>query len=318
MKIFRSAFDALPESGSLAVASVVAIGNFDGVHQGHREILRRVRTLALERELVPAVLTFDPHPARVLAPERAPKLIMTMDQRLRALAGEGIESVLVIPFSLDFARLTPEEFARDILAGRLGARVVMVGEDFRFGHRQSGNIATLGELGARFGFEVAPVEAIERRGERISSTGIRTLVTAGAVSRACRLLGTPFALEGAVVPGHGIGSRQTVPTLNLAPRNELWPGHGVYVTRTRDLASGRTWNSVTNVGLRPTFGGDSVTVETFLLGSLEGNSPVEIEVEFLSFVRAEKRFESAEELKLQIGKDVAVALRLHSRLAIVR
>ena len=294
--------------------SAVTIGNFDGVHSGHRQILRRLCEIAGQRGLVPSVLTFDPHPASILAPERAPRLIMTVDQRRRAFTGEGIHNVLVIPFSADFAKLTPEEFAREILVERLNAKVVLVGEDFRFGHRQTGDIATLRELGSRLGFEVEPVSAIARHGERISSTGIRGLVTDGHVSRACRMLGAPFALEGTVVSGHGIGSKQTVPTLNLAPRNELLPGHGVYVTRTRDLATGSRWNSITNVGVRPTFSGSDMTVETFLLSPFDGRTPEQIEVEFLRFVRPEKKFESSEALKAQIGRDVGVALRLHRRL----
>jgi riboflavin kinase/FMN adenylyltransferase len=294
---------------------VITIGNFDGVHIGHRQIMRRVVTLAREGASIPAVLTFDPHPARVLAPDRAPKLIMTVDQRLRTLEAEGIEAVLLIPFSLDFALLTPEEFVEQVLVRTLNTRVVLVGEDFRFGHRQAGNIDTLRELGRHFGFTLEAVAGIERRDERVSSTIIRKLVVEGRVSRACRMLGAPFALEGAVVRGQGIGSKQTVPTLNLAPANEVLPKTGVYVTHTRDLKSKRQWNSITNVGYRPTFGGEGLTVETFLLEPLRDDShPELIEVSFLSFVREERKFEGPEALKAQIMRDVAVANRLHRRL----
>ena len=295
--------------------SVVAIGNFDGVHAGHREILRRVATIASERDLVSTVLTFDPHPAKVLAPQRAPKLINTIAQRLRRMESEGIESVFLMPFSLDVARLSPEDFVRDVLAHKLRARVVIVGEDFRFGHKQSGDIATLRRLGEQFGFEVESAGAILRRGERISSTAIRQLIEAGKVSRACRMLGEPFALEGAVVPGRGIGGKQTVPTLNLAPENELLPGTGVYVTRTVDPDSNTHWRSVTNVGYRPTFDGRDLTVETFLLDPLTGTPPRRIEVSFLCFIRDERKFDTPELLRAQIVKDVAFANRLHARLA---
>ena len=294
--------------------SVVTIGNFDGVHAGHREILRRVSMIGRERGLVPAVLSFDPHPARILAPERAPKLITTVSQRLRRIESEGIEAALLLPFSLDLARLSPEEFARTVLADTLRARVVIVGEDFRFGHRQAGDIATLRELGERFGFAVESAGAILRRGERISSTAIRKLVEAGRVSRACRMLGAPFALEGAVVKGQGIGSKQTVPTLNLAPENELLPKTGVYVTRTLDLDSSRQWRSITNVGYRPTFEGRDLTCETFLLEPFDGDTPARIEVSFLYFIRDERKFETPELLRAQIMKDVAAANRLHTRL----
>ncbi len=314
MRIFHSAAEIPGDFGP----SVVTIGNFDGVHVGHREIMRRVVALARDRALIPTVLTFDPHPARVLAPERAPKLIATVSQRLRSLEREGIEAALLIPFSLEFAKLTPEEFARDVLAGALKARVVLVGEDFRFGFRQSGNVETLRALGVAMGFELQPVVAVESGRERVSSTRIRSLVAAGNVSRACRMMGAPFALEGAVVSGQGIGSKQTVPTLNLAAENELLPGIGVYVTRTRDEATGREWRSISNVGYRPTFNGVGLTVETFLLEGPPERTPTRIEVTFLAFVRGEMRFDSPELLKARIIRDAAAAKRFHDRFARLR
>lgn len=306
MRAFRSTDEAPADFGP----SVVTIGNFDGVHAGHREILRRVVTIARERGLTPVVLTFDPHPARVLAPEKAPPLITTIGQRLRRMEGQGIEAALLLPFSLELAKLSPEEFARTVLSDALNARVVMVGEDFRFGHRQAGDIGTLRELG----FEVESAGSIQWRGERISSTVIRKLIVSGQVSRACRMLGAPFALEGPVVKGQGVGSKQTVPTLNLAPENELIPATGVYVTRTREADGPREWRSITNVGYRPTFGGRDLSCETFLLDPLEGETPRRIEVSFLHFVRAERKFNSPELLRAQILKDVVVAQRLHARL----
>jgi riboflavin kinase/FMN adenylyltransferase len=311
MNIFRSAAEIPADFGP----SAVTIGNFDGVHTGHREIMRRLVALARGRRLIPTVLTFDPHPARVLAPDRAPQLISTVSQRLRRLERAGIEAALLLPFSLEIAKLAPEEFARDILAGALKAKIVLVGEDFRFGYRQSGNIDTLRELGADLGFELQPVGAVSGGGERIGSTRIRALIAAGKVSRACRLMGEPFALEGPVVSGHGIGSRQTVPTLNLAAENELLPKTGVYVTRTRDEATDRRWQSITNVGYRPTFDGQTLTVETFLLENPPISAPARIEVEFLAFVRDERRFETPELLKSRIIRDAAAARRFHSRVA---
>ena len=304
MKAFRILSEIPPDFGP----SVVTIGNFDGVHAGHREILRRVATIASERDQVPVVLTFDPHPAQVLAPHRAPKLITTISQRLRRMESEGIEAALLLPFSLDIARLSPEEFVRGVLANSLHAKVVIVGEDFRFGHKQAGDIATLRTLGEQFGFEVESAGAILRRGERISSTAIRKLIEEGKVSRACRMLGEPFALEGKVVPGQGIGKKQTVPTLNLAPENELLPKTGVYVTRTNQL------RSITNVGYRPTFDGQDLTIETFLLDPMPDPQPDRIEVSFLWYIREEKKFDTPELLRAQIMKDVATANRLHKRL----
>jgi riboflavin kinase/FMN adenylyltransferase len=306
MKAFRALSEIPPDFEP----SVVTIGNFDGVHAGHREILRRVATIASERDLVPVVLTFDPHPAQVLAPHRAPKLITTISQRLRRMDSEGIEAALLLPFSMDIARLSPEDFARDVLANALHARVVIVGEDFRFGHKQAGDLATLRTLGEQFGFEVESAGVILRRGERISSTAIRKLIEAGKVSRACRMLGEPFALEGPVVKGQGIGKKQTVPTLNLAPENELLPKTGVYVTRTNQL------RSITNVGYRPTFDGQDLTIETFLLDPLPDPPPDRIEVSFLWYIREEKKFDAPELLRAQIMKDVAIANRLHARLTL--
>jgi len=318
MKVFRSPAEIGPGFGP----SVVAIGNFDGVHAGHRQIMRRVAALARDRDCTPAILTFDPHPARVLAPERAPKLLMTIEQRLRAMESEGIEAVFLLPFSFEFAKLTPEEFAHSILAQALHARIILVGDDFRFGYKQSGNVDTLRAVGQNLGFELEAIPGVARRGNRISSSAIRALVNAGAVSRACRLLGKPFALEGKVIPGQGIGSRQTVPTLNLDPLNEVLPRTGVYVTRTRDLDrvsdATRVWNSITNIGNRPTFNGDSLTIETFLLDPLDDPTPVRIEVAFLKYLRDERKFENPAALKSQILKDVNVANRLHRRLAKLR
>jgi riboflavin kinase/FMN adenylyltransferase len=314
MKVFRSVLDVPQDFGP----SAVTIGNFDGLHIGHREIMQRLTAIAREGGLIPTVLTFDPHPARVLAPDRAPPLITTVEQKLRRFEGEGIEAVLLLPFSLEFAKLTPEEFATQILAQTLKARCVLVGGDFRFGHRQSGDVETLRALGTRLGFTLQPIAEIGARGERVSSSAIRKLVMAGRVSRACRTMGEPFALEGDVVKGQGIGSKKTVPTLNLAPGNELLPKTGVYVTRTRDRDSGRDWRSITNVGYRPTFGGDSLTVENFLLDPFDGDTPARIEVAFLAFMRDERKFENPELLKAQILQDVRAASGFHRRLARLR
>ncbi len=295
--------------------SVVAIGNFDGLHVGHREILRRVVALARERGCVPTVLTFHPHPARLLAPERAPKLIATLDQRLGRFAEVGIEAVLVQPFTLEFASWTPGHFCQAILADTLHARCIMVGGDFRFGYKQSGDVATL----RAHGFEVLPVEEIGTAGIRASSTAIRALIASGKVSRARRMMLAPFALEGLVVHGRGIGRKLTVPTLNLAAENELLPATGVYVTRTRDEATNTRWASITNVGYRPTFGDGGLTVETYLLDPppalFQADAPERIEVEFLARVRGERKFDSPEALKAQILRDAGAAQRFHRRAA---
>jgi len=219
-----------------------------------------------------------------------------------------MEQVLILPFNSDVARLTPEEFVEKILVGKLGVQAVVVGDNFRFGHKKMGDTRLLEALGQRFGFVVDVVPAISFRGQRVSSSGLRQLVESGNVARAGRLLNRPYALEGRVVSGHGVGARKTVPTLNLETKSEVLPKRGVYVTRTTDLVDGRAWESVTNIGYRPTFGGDEgLSIETFLLSPLVGETPASIRVEFLWRLRDERKFENPEALKSQILKDVSRA-----------
>ncbi|MGI8742665.1 MAG: bifunctional riboflavin kinase/FAD synthetase [Bryobacteraceae bacterium] len=294
----------------------VTIGNFDGVHAGHRHIMRRVVAIAREHGWTPAVLTFDPHPAKVVAPDRAPRLLTTLDQRCQLMRQEGIERILVLPFTPELAKLTPEEFVPQILADKMQARAVLVGDNFRFGHRASGDTRLLRELGERYGFTTEIVNGVRRHNRVVSSTEIRRLIEQGSVGLACRLLERPYALEGEVVSGHGVGSKQTVPTLNLNTQAEVLPAAGVYVTCTH--ADQRHWQSITNVGFRPTFDGDHLTIETYLLSALAGESPGRIRVEFLHRVREERKFPSPEALKTQILKDVARARTYFRRTGILR
>jgi riboflavin kinase/FMN adenylyltransferase len=306
--------------------SAVTIGNFDGVHIGHRHLLRSVCEAGKAMGAKPTVLTFDPHPSKVVAPQRTPRLLTTVDERCALMEAEGIEQILVLPFTLEIARLSPAEFVREILVNALGTKLVMVGENFRFGHKQSGDTKALTELGSRYGFEVrlAGVEAC--RGEVVSSSAVRKFVDAGEVGRAWRFLGRPYSLAGEVVQGRGVGSKQTVPTLNLKTSAEVLPRVGVYVTGTSAAEAARgmnravRWKSITNVGYRPTFEDSEVqlSIETFLLdgpgepgGSPQSwsSAPQKIEVEFLHRVRDEKKFESPEALKAQIFRDVGRAKR---------
>jgi riboflavin kinase/FMN adenylyltransferase len=298
--------------------SAVTIGKFDGVHAGHRHLLRKVVEAARERNVVPAVLTFDRHPACVVAPDRAPRPLMTVEERCLRIAEEGIEQILVLPFTTQVAQMTPEEFVVSCLRNAMRARVVLVGGNFRFGHKQSGNPLVLEELGAKYGFETRLVDARRMRGRIVSTSEVRDAIAQGNASLAARLLERPYSIAGEVVKGHGIGSKQTVPTLNLAPPAEVLPADGVYITRTFDATSGRRWNSITNIGVRPTFEGDSRTIETFLLEPLEGSPPSTIRVEFLRRVREERKFDGPEELKQQIFKDVARAQVYFRRLNNVR
>jgi riboflavin kinase/FMN adenylyltransferase len=293
----------------------ITIGNFDGVHRGHQQILHRVVTVARRERWKPAVLTFDPHPARLVAPSSAPRLLTTLEQRARIIFDQGISEILILPFTPEIAALGPEDFVRQILADKLKARAILVGENFHFGKRAEGDAAMLEELGGRYSFATEIIQPVVWRQRVISSTEIRRLIDAGEVSSACRMLGRPYALRGSVVPGEGRGSKQTVPTLNLDTKAEELPKNGVYVTRTREIGGNREWPSITNVGFRPTFDGQERTIETYLLSALEGTTPEEISVEFLRRVRDERKFENAEALKAQILRDVNRAQTYFRRLS---
>lgn len=304
MRIYRSLADVPAEFGPCALT----IGNFDGVHFGHRRILRRVKEIADAHGWKPSVLTFDPHPTRVVAPERAPRLLTSPERRAELMASEGIEQVLILPFTRELASLSAEDFVRTLLVERLGARAVLVGDNFRFGRGQCGNTEMLRELGRRFGFEIEIVPAVTYRGRVVSSSGTRDLVLGGNVSLAARLLQHAYAIEGEVHSGRGVGSKQTVPTLNVVTTAEVVPARGVYITHTRDLESEREWNSITNIGYRPTFGAsEELSIETFLLSSFDGETPRRVRLEFLRRIRDERRFESADALRAQILRDARAA-----------
>jgi riboflavin kinase/FMN adenylyltransferase len=308
--IYRSLAETPDDFGPCAIT----IGNFDGVHLGHRQILRRVAALAREEGWKSAVLTFDPHPAKLVAPASAPRLLTTLEERARIIVEQGIDEIMILPFTPEIAALGPEDFARDILVDKLKARAVLVGANFHFGKRAAGNAGTLEELGERYSFETDIIVPVVWRKRVISSSEIRRSIEAGDVSAACRMLGRPYAMRGVVVPGEGRGSKQTVPTLNLDSMAEMLPKNGVYVTRTRESNSTREWPSITNVGYRPTFDGHTRTIETYLLSPLDGAAPQEIAVEFLRRVRDEQKFENAEALKAQILRDVQRAQTYFRRL----
>ncbi|MEX2263781.1 MAG: bifunctional riboflavin kinase/FAD synthetase [Bryobacteraceae bacterium] len=310
-RVYRSLEEVPPDFGP----SALTIGNFDGVHAGHRKIMRRAAALGKARGWKPSVLTFDPHPARVVAPERAPRLMTSPEQRVGMMRHEGIRQVLILPFDAEFARIAPEHFVERILVDKLKAKAVLVGDNFRFGHRHAGDVRMLERLGEQLGFATEVVPAVTLRGRPVSSSAIRHAIEKGQVAKAARMLEAPFGLEGNVVRGHGVGSRQTVPTLNLDTPSQVLPATGVYITRTEDVENGRTWPSVTNIGFRPTFGGDSQrSIETFLLSPLEGPPPSRIRVEFLWRLREERRFDSPERLKAQILRDAGRARAYFRRL----
>ena len=294
--------------------SVLAIGSFDGIHLGHQAILRATVERARALKAVPTALTFDPSPRKVLRPETAPAQLSTNAQRLAWFAALGLEAAVVLPFTLELAHLSPEEFVLQILVRDLRIKAVLVGENFRFGHQQAGNVKLLTELGAKYGFEVVTLPPVLYRGEVVSSTIIRREVAEGDVSHAARLLGRPFVLTGEIIPGTGTGRRFTFPTLNLAAEQGLLPGRGVYITRTCLDGEKRSHRSVTNIGMRPTFDGSALSVETHLLDAQLVKSPKYIEVRFWKRLRDEKKFNGPEELRAQIACDIVRANKFFSRL----
>ena len=296
--------------------TVLTIGKFDGVHTGHSYLLKQVVAVAKERGLKPAAMTFDPHPACVVAPDKAPLPLMPLEERCARIRELGIQQVYVLHFTQEIARLTPEEFVSRYVRDLMHARVVMVGNNFRFGNKQAGDPEVLSALGEKYGFETRLVPAVKLRGLMVSTSEIRQRIGTGEISLANRLLGRPYGIEGEVVHGHGVGSKQTVPTLNLRTTAEVVPADGVYITRTRDLDSARQWNSITNIGMRPTFDGHERTIETYLLDPLNGASPVRIRLGFLRRVRWERKFDSPEALKAQILRDVARAATYFRRVAL--
>jgi riboflavin kinase / FMN adenylyltransferase len=279
----------------------IAVGEFDGVHIGHRIVMRGADT----------VLTFEPHPRAVVSPDSAPKLITSLETKADLIAGLGVEELVVIPFDGAFASRSAQDFIDDVLVRQLGAERVSVGENFRFGHRAKGDVAL---LRAQDAFETRVVELIEIDGEIVSSTHIRGLIEGGLVERAFQFLGSPFQLRGTVAHGDKRGRALGFPTANLVPDPALvYPGHGVYACRAAVELDGewRWWPAATNVGVRPTFvTGRGLLVEAFLLG-FEGNLyGRELRLAFLQRLRGELRFESIDELIEQMHQDVEDTRRI--------
>jgi riboflavin kinase/FMN adenylyltransferase len=302
-------FRSLSEIPARFGPSVVSVGNFDGVHLGHREILDAVTAEARSMRARAVAITFDPHPEQILRPSQAPRLLTPIDERLRLLAKTGIDAVLVLPFDHSFANLPAREFVERILVSGLEAKSVHEGLNFRFGRGAEAGIREFEKMGAEMGFAIHAHAAVRVRGMEISSSAIRALVSAGDVRRARWMLGHSFAVASAPATGRGIGTRLLVPTVNLASYDGVLPGFGVYVTRLS--VDGRVFQSVTNVGNRPTFGEASFAVESHILDfePVELNAKTRIELEFLLRLRAEQQWPSTEALKAQIFKDVVRAKR---------
>ena len=289
-----------------AAPSVVTVGNFDGLHRGHAEVLRRTLENARALRFRGVAMTFDPHPIRFLYPDRAPKLISTLDQRVRWIEETGIDVLLVLRFDRNFSRLTADEFIGQYLLDGLQARCVCVGSNFNFGYNQGGRVETLRRYSDRF--DVVEVPPVRFRGENVSSSAIRGMIASGVIGRANRLLGHFFEMEGPIVAGTGRGRNVTVPTFNLSADNELIPRNGVYTTRI-SLGGGPFLDAVTNVGVRPTFGGNDRTIETHIL-RFNASPHVEFaRLQFLERLRDERKFASPEALLHQIQVDIRQAER---------
>jgi riboflavin kinase/FMN adenylyltransferase len=294
---------------------VLTMGNFDGLHVGHRSIMDTVVARARALSGDAAVYTFDPHPRKVLQPERAPGLLTTLEQKIELLAERGIDVVIVEPFTREFARTPPERFVRDIVYARLRPREVYVGYDFHFGRDREGSMRELTELGPRLGFAVTVIPEVTCAGQDVNSTRIRGLLEAGDVAAAAELLGRAYAVRGRVATGRRRGRALGFPTLNLALENEVIPAPGVYVSRAAFLDPGRpsrgaAFGAVTNVGRRPTFEtGDAVHVEAHLLDFDAEAYGRRVELAFLARLREERRFPDADALREQITRDAEAARR---------
>jgi riboflavin kinase/FMN adenylyltransferase len=297
------------------VHPVLALGNFDGLHRGHLKIIERVRRGAAEHGGTPMAMTFDPHPSRVVRPDKAPPLLMTKEQRLEALEREGIAAVAVVRFTHELSQWDPETFVRTVLAEWLRVSEVWVGANFLFGHDRSGNFSTLRSLGQRYGFRADKIDPVRYKEFVVSSTRVRRLVAEGRMDEAGALLGHQFYVDGRVVAGKRRGRELGFPTANLETDNELLPPNGVYATMT--TIDGIVHPSITNVGLRPTFGDTTKTmIEAYVLGFHGDLYGRQVRLGFVQRLRDERKFEDVDALRAQIEADVRRAERLFAQLSV--
>ena len=285
--------------------TVLSVGNFDGLHLGHQKILRMVVERAGAAALTAAAITFDPHPMKLLQPERAPLMIETLPQRLAGIERIGLDAALVLRFDRALSLLAPEDFLQRILMERLHVAAILVGANFRFGHCGAGDVRLLAQFGKEHGFDVETISPVEVEGIVVSSTAVRNAIAEGRVGEAVPLLGHPFSLAGEIRTGAGRGRTILFPTLNMVPEQELLPKLGVYATEA--VVRGNVFQSVTNVGTRPTFDGQGVTVESHLFGFDAQISGGAMEVRFHTRLRDERKFSGAEELRGQIARDILAA-----------
>ena len=296
------------------VHPVLGLGNFDGLHRGHLKIIERVKRGALERGGSAMAMTFDPHPPRVVRPDKAPPLLMTKAQKLDALQRAGLQCVAVVNFTHELSRWDPETFVERVLVDWLRVAEVWVGANFLFGRDRTGNFSTLRTLGQRFGFRAEKIDPVRYKEFVVSSTRVRRLVSEGRMDEAGGLLGHPYYLDGVVVEGRRKGRELGFPTANLKVDNELVPPDGVYATTL--MVEGVVHASMTNIGVRPTFGESARTIETHVLkfdGDLYGKA---VRLAFVQRLRDERRFEDVDALRAQIEADQRRAERLFARISV--
>ncbi len=306
MQVYRDPFRSvdLPKGG------VVTVGNFDGVHLGHQAMLRDVVARAREAGAPALVVTFDPHPLKVLHPERAPKMIQTLRQREEAIEACGVDGLVLVPFTRDFSLVPAAEFAKELLGRRLAVREVRVGHRFVFGHGREGNLELLEAVGRAAGFRVSGFEDVVDAAGAISSTRIRAAVAEGRVVEANALLGRPYAMDGIIAKGDRMGRKIGFPTMNLQPSNELYPMDGVYFSSVRIDSFERTFACVTNIGRRPTVYEDyATTIESYILDFSSDVYGERVRLSFFERVRDEMTFPSMLELTAQIRRDVEATRR---------
>ena len=297
------------------VRPVLALGNFDGVHRGHRKILDRLHRVASERGATSVVMTFDPHPPRVVRPDKAPALLMTKAQKLEAIAEAGVQGAAIVRFTPELSRWEPETFVRTVLVDWLHVSEVWVGANFLFGHDRTGNFSMLRELGGRYGFKAEKIDPVRYKDFVVSSTRVRRLVSEGRMDEAGALLGHEYVLDGTVMRGDQRGRTLGFPTANLCTKNELLPPHGVYATTAR--VGEIVYASVTNIGTRPTVDSSGRTVvETHIFNLDKDLYGTSLRVGFVQRLRDERAFESVDQLRAQIDADCRRARVLFGRLSL--
>jgi riboflavin kinase/FMN adenylyltransferase len=290
--------------------SIVTLGNFDGLHLGHQELIKKIIQRAKETGSLSMVVTFRPHPLKILAPEKCPPLISIYEEKIRLLENLGIDVLVKIPFTLDFSAMEPRDFVKDILCDLLGAKEIFVGYNYRFGKGRKGNIQLLKDLGQELGFAVREVEQVSFEGEVVSSTRIRQLLKNGEVVHASRLLGRPYTLCGIVVKGDGRGRGLGFPTANIAAKHSIIPSNGVYAVKL--FVRDKYYDGIVNIGMRPTFDTNSLAIEVHIFAFDEDIYGEEITLYFIQKIREEKKFQNAEALITQINADIKKAKNILS------